>query len=671
MIIDVDTIDGVKHEMIFDCNNFPYRKYAYGLSTCRGHKRNYYNIVATFDIETTTIKNAETPFGFMYLWQFCLGTRVCMGRRWEEFITFLANLKKHMRLEKSLRLVIYVHFLSFEFQFIRNFLDIESVFATDNRVVAKFDANNAFEFRCAWKLSNMSLTKFCENSKLCTYRKKDGEKYDYSVIRTANTILSNYELEYAYCDVRGLAQCIETLLIDDTLATIPLTSTGYVRRDCRKAMSSNPDNYAQFQQNRLSALQYGLLKQARRGGNTHANAIYSNEILSNIKSVDIVSSYPYVMLNCYFPISPFVQIGKRTAETLNDYCKDYCVLFEIVLENISFRDLKTIPYLPKAKCQQISNGRYDNGRVLSADRVRLTLTEIDYEIIKKQYDFTIIDIPTMFISNRGLLPKELRECVYDYFVKKTTLKGIDEYLYNRSKNKLNGIFGMMLTDIVHDEYIYNPSSEDVWSRELPDIDKALENHYKSHNAFLSYQHGVYVTAHARKRLQELLDIIGRDAVYCDTDSVKFFGDYDKEISEINKRVISTYCDDVPSYYVHNGKTHYLGIWETDAYYKKFKTLGAKKYAYVNEDDTFHITVAGLNKDKGAKYLKSIDNFNTDTTIPIEHSGRTVSYYNDCDKHYITIDGCKMLTASNIGIVETTYTLGITDEYFDLINLLKN
>ena len=32
----------------------------------------YYDSINTFDIETTTIKDAERPFAYMYIWQFCL-----------------------------------------------------------------------------------------------------------------------------------------------------------------------------------------------------------------------------------------------------------------------------------------------------------------------------------------------------------------------------------------------------------------------------------------------------------------------------------------------------------------------------------------------------------------------------------------------------------------------
>ena len=77
----------------------------------------------------------------------------------------------------------------------------------------------------------------------------------------------------------------------------------------------------------------------------------------------------------------------------------------------------------------------------------------------------------------------------------------------------------------------------------------------------------------------------------------------------------------------------------------------------------------MNKKKGAKAVKSIDNFNIETTY--HDIGRTTSWYNDEQPHNITIDGDTFTTASNIGILETTYTLGVTNEYWALIGANKN
>ena len=68
------------------------RRYAFSVSEfnptlCQhihaGRKTKYSDVVATFDIETTTIKQ-EAPYAFMYHWQMCIGGLVVFGRFWHE-----------------------------------------------------------------------------------------------------------------------------------------------------------------------------------------------------------------------------------------------------------------------------------------------------------------------------------------------------------------------------------------------------------------------------------------------------------------------------------------------------------------------------------------------------------------------------------------------------------
>ena len=54
-----------------------------------------------------------------------------------------------------------------------------------------------------------------------------------------------------------------------------------------------------------------------------------------------------------------------------------------------------------------------------------------------------------------------------------------------------------------------------------------------------------------------------------------------------------------------------------------------------------------------------------------NSGRSVAYFNNEEIHKITVDGVEIETASNIAIVDTTYTLGITDTMLDIIDLERN
>lgn len=676
-LIKVKTEDGIVHtETVYNVNSFPYERYLYSEETCRKRGVTYYNMSSAFDIETTSIPKTDTSkcFGFMYIWQFCVKDTVCMGRTWKEFTIFLDRLAEGMELSNKKKMVVYVHYLPFEFQFMRNFVHMYKVFAKDKRQVIVADIGN-FEFRCSHALSNMPLSKFCANSKLCTYYKLDGDDFNYSVVRTPSTYLSDEELAYCYCDVRGLCQCIDTLLLEDTIATIPLTSTGYIRREVRQALAENPDNWRTFQNIQLSPYLYVLCKTATRGGNTHCNGIYSGQVLEDLKSYDIKSSYPAVMVSEKYPMTTFCQYKKY--ENFDEYVNTKACLIDVTLYNVNIKSMLVIPYIAKAKCTRIKGGRYDNGRVIHADALSMVITDIDYKIITSHYSYDTKDINSLYCAEYGYLPIEFRRLLMNFFEQKTTLETGDVYLYNKFKNKINAFFGMMLTDICHEEWTYNPENPEAWEVGARNIIAIIERYYKTRTHFLSYQWGIWVTAHARARLQMALDEVKEDVVYIDTDSVKYLGEHDEVFERLNKMIINIDTSlDVPAFVNVRNKNTYLGVFELDAEYDKFISLGAKKYAYIKKGKSeVQITVAGLNKEKGANYINEkggIELFQPETVIPVEYAGRTVATYNDeLSPHTITINGEDIITGSNIGIENTTYTLGISEEYAEFLQDLQN
>lgn len=686
--------DSTATDTIYTIKDFPFDtvctkllRYRY----CGGHEVAYIADFGTFDIETTTyqmsiIDNEPQYNAFMYHWQFCIDDKVIIGRTWNEFIELLEILRLQLGLSHNKYFVIYVHNLSFEFQFFRNFVNITKVFAMERRKVVKCIVNDAFEFRCSWKLSNMGLQKFVSTTPGALYWKKSGD-LDYSKIRTPKTPLTDEELAYCYNDVRGLREAILHLLKSehDTLASIPLTSTGYVRREFRSAINANPANHYLFKDLRLKPLEYGLLKTATRGGNCHCNptmsgALDERNVFSPVGSFDMSSAYPAVMTQCKFPMSAFLK-RKNDLSIIDKLISDgtHALLIDCVFYNLKIKSLDTIPYIPKAKCTKLWNPRIDNGRVLSADFCGMVLTDIDWKIIKSQYKFDAhVDIFHLYSAKYDYLPIELRQKVIEQYTDKCKLKWGDPYLYMKYKNKINADFGMMLTDICRREISFNPTSkENPFSLEPWNIDGSMARYYNSRNSFLAYQWGVWVTAHCRNRLQKAIDRVGIDSLYCDTDSLKFVGEHDSDFEELNEEILAeadkcqllTSCDVTDP----DGRTHHyqLGVWEKEKTYESFKSLGAKKYAYTYPGDpNLHITVAGLSKTKGAEWLTKhggMDKFSITTMIPAGSSGRTVSSYIDYDKPYtLLFNGEKILTGSAIAIYNTSYTFSITKEYQELL-----
>lgn len=684
----------------YNIHDFPYEKLNTKALICKHKKKPKYIVYtfATLDIETTTIDNGiDTPYGFMYHWQMDVGGYVVTGRRWDEWVKFMLKLVEIFKTDETRHFVVYIHNESFEFQFIRDFLNDYfggfRVFAAERRKPIYVTTGNGIQFRCSYKLTNMSLEKAVQNELGVVHCKAAGD-LDYRVIRTADTPLDDTEYGYCVSDVVCLYELIERRLINehDNLESIPMTSTGYVRRDCRNSCRKDEDYREEFLKQEMTESVYKLLMEAGRGGNTHANRYMSGRIWHDVDSFDVASSYPSQMFLRKFPVSKFTPYGEIESMTeLDGLLSEYACLFRVIFTGLEIKDNIGMPYIPISKATARSKHvTLDNGRVLSVinredrenDRgyLALTLTDIDFQIIKEQYTWDDMSISDFHIATYGYLPEALLSQVMAYFKAKTELKdkikeaeerGDEEeaanlaYLYAKSKNRLNGIFGMCYTNPVHNVISINEDGE--WIEDKPEIADALKKYWKSRNSFLVYAWGVWITAWARRHLEDLFNALGQDKViYGDTDSGKAVDVDISKIDELNSKIMAL-ADKRGAYCDYNGTRYYMGIYEHEnkIAIAKFKTLGAKKYVYEDEKG-LHVTISGVNKKLGAKELGSIDNF-----VPgfiFKDAGGLTLYYNDAEQgiHQITVDGCTMTTASNIGMVDSTYEIGITSEYAELI-----
>ena len=84
-------------------------------------KKTYINIECGFDIETTSTYIQDEKVAFMYEWTFGIKDKnfICYGRTWEQFIELCEKLQRYFELGEDRILVVYIHNMSFEFQFMR------------------------------------------------------------------------------------------------------------------------------------------------------------------------------------------------------------------------------------------------------------------------------------------------------------------------------------------------------------------------------------------------------------------------------------------------------------------------------------------------------------------------------------------------------------------------
>ena len=171
--------------------------------TLRAKGRNYLADFITMDIETSTIgRSTDHPIAFAYSIAVYIAHRCILFRRWEEYVEFIEKLGEILSLSRYNRLVCYIHNLPYEFQFMRKFMHIDDVFAVDKRKVVKCHSMG-IEYRCSYKLTNMSLAKFTETTPNIKHGKLSGDDFDYNEIRTPNTKLAPSKLDYIFNDVAG------------------------------------------------------------------------------------------------------------------------------------------------------------------------------------------------------------------------------------------------------------------------------------------------------------------------------------------------------------------------------------------------------------------------------------------------------------------------------------
>lgn len=651
-----------------------------------GRKRHYMANVTAFDIETTLLDNNQTV---MYIWQWQFGTDLTViGRTWEEFTDLQQRIKA--ALPEGRWLVVYVHNLSYEFQFLKGIYHFfpEEVFAVASRKVVKCDMYNVFEFRCSYKLTNMSLGQFTHQMRV-EHEKLSGEEFDYSQKRYPWTELTEQELAYCTHDVLGLVEALNALMErdGDTLSTIPLTSTGYVRRNAKRSMKEGNVHHS-FVGSILPDIDlYRALREAFRGGNTHANRFFAGDIVENVHSADRSSSYPAVMCNREYPMTIFTPI---MASDLNLGYISRCVkirhkalLLRISISNLKLRSLSWgCPYLSLDKCREVRKAvnTVDNGRILEAEYLETTVTDIDLHIIMEEYSGTITFLQGWY-SGYKKLPQPLIDEVIKYYKDKTELKGVkgQEIYYDKSKALLNSLYGMMAQDPVKHSLIFQQVGD--WEEDTSKTDEELLE-ASNKKAFLAYQWGVWVTAHSRAALEAGIRLVheteGANFLYCDTDSVKYTGNVDW--SEYNAARIAE-CKESGAYATDpKGVTHYMGVFEaedlpdTGYAYRKFKTLGAKKYAYIErEGEGVHCTIAGVNKKKGGSELDEHGGLSAFAEgFVFRKAGGTQALYNDSPEiDHVDIEGHRLPITSNVSILPSEYTLGITGEYERILKFAKS
>lgn len=668
-------------------------KSLYAVTPKGTHKREYfYSIPCAFDIETTSIIMDDEKCAFMYIWMLGIDGYCIIGREWDDFIWCIDKLSEYLGLNESVILPIYVHNLSYEFQFIKDRFKWYKVFALDKRKVNYCRTVSGVEFRCSYQLSGYSLAAVGKNLTKYKIGKMSGD-LDYTKIRHNETPLTDRELGYCINDVlvvmAYIQECIEQ---ENGIQNIPLTKTGYVRRyvkrECLGTSKHRNERYRRFiHAMTLEPDEYVQLRRAFQGGFTHASAIHAFDTVRDVDSYDFTSSYPAVMLSEKFPMSKGEVIEITSREMFEEQLKMYCCLFDVTFINIESKELFE-DYISRSHCRNVKGEQLNNGRIVKAETLTTTITEQDFMIIRRMYKWDDMLIGCFRRYKKAYLPKEFVKAILKLYVDKTQLKDVDgkEVEYMKAKANLNSLYGMTVTDIVRDDIYYEDGK---WISEQPNLEDSISKYNKSRSRFMFYPWGVWVTAYARVNLWTGIIEARNDYVYSDTDSLKMInGDRHIEYIDIYNKMIQRKIESAMNHHgfpinwtrpkTIEGIEKPIGVWDYEGHYKRFKTLGAKRYMWLDSKGKMQMTVAGLHKKIGLKYLQFVDdrkgsifdNFNSDMFIPKGWAGKMIHTYVDEPRSGTVTDYLGNVSyfneLSSVYMEEAEYTLSIGYQYANFI-----
>ena len=629
------------------------------------HKENIpvSNAIIAFDTETSKekinpiINGKYVPVpNYVVAWTIAIRVHhrnfCCLfGNKPSEFVECVNNLRKHLKGE----ILMFAHNLGYDYQFLKSFMinawnvpTFALYTKSHNPINIKFD--NAITIRDSLILCQRKLEKWCKD--LGTEHGKAVGKWDYDKIRTQHEVYNDDELQYIEYDVVGMVEALDRtveLWECGNIAGLPLTATGKIRKELY-SFASKKVKYVKADFNKMTQSYelYTRLEHIYHGGYTHANRhILGEEIDGDIVAYDFASSYPYCMISCEFPIGGFRYQKQRLpdgtpVEDVIKYCKENHVtaLAKTLFENINLKDDNLpMPYLQYSKCEIGGHCTIDNGRIVDCERLLIDTTDISLSIIDELYDWDDGVCFDIMIAKIGYLPNWFRDFVWSKWENKCNLKGKDEILYKIAKSDVNSLYGMCVQKAVPDDIIEDYSSGTFTVQESLNAESFENMYVKNRKKILPYVWGVYITEYATKSLFELGKLCDL-WLYSDTDSCYGIGWNEVKLNEFNeKRYDSLKRAGYGAVTCESGE-YILGIAEFDGQYRKFKTMGCKRYiceyGKPKEDGPrYKLTVAGVPKqgikciEHGLADFKEGAIFKGTTTGKLSHSyGRGL--YNSSD-----------------------------------------
>ena len=635
------------------------------------------SLVGAFDLETTAItpdqfgqKTLESDdidheFALMYIWQFGVEDLIVYGRTWDELRECLQDIRAALHLSSEFKLIVYDQKMKYDFHFFKSELEISAkdFLAKDLHDVVKCTVQDCFEFR---------------DSKIYTERDLDtmGEEigipkikgYDYSLCRHALTPLSDFELSYCCRDVEILLRYFakERAKYNGSVKHIPLTGTRIPKERIyhyyREMGSIRSTRASQLRDTPEDLIMLGKLQKALFGAFNYSDIVYDNKIKENVTHADMSTMYGSLMLLERFPLRKFkpLPLPEDHEELLTaPVYKGMAMLMTIRVRGIKnkYPNMYVFPVSKEWDYHARSCKVYKD-KLMSCDKVIMTITDIDYKLLRQFYEYKSIDVLELYGSAYAPLPNYIVKTIVDFymdkkeaseFVKKIEqereLTPAEQSAYDRIKTMVARIYGIFVQKPLLPRYTIKPGGI---VEVVKDNDGNVQYDFVKHEYDpVLYQWGVWVTAHGRASILKSVAAIaleqrgGRavnnnNVLYCDTDGLYALGDINHIIAQHNAEVqqkLRYFCDMNRLYGYKFEDLQGIGEFKVK-HFKAFKSIGLKKYAYITERGDFVTKISGLSLDntffdKFPTAEEKLEALQPEMQIGADEArNRVAAYYND-------------------------------------------
>lgn len=536
-------------------------------------------------------------------------------------------LNKMIAAMEGMKTIVYIHNLNYDWTFLRKHF-IKAWGAPEHQLNTKsynpiyIEFKNGLILKDSLILAQRSLEKWAKD--LDVEHQKAVGAWDYDKVRMQSDTFTPNEKTYIENDTLAGVECLQKTMdgLNKRIFSMPYTATGIVRNLVQQI---GKGNRAKEHFSRIIP-EYSvqkMLEDAFHGGYVHLNRYLSEKVIEgDIECYDGTSEHPAWMILEKYPMEKFTPLGEMCDPHFILANADvYAYLFKLILIKPELKDYETVmPVLQTSKCKKTVNEIDDNGRILEAEYVEIITNEIDLELIMSQYKYKKAVCVDVFFSEKDYLPKWFTDLVFELFVQKQKLKGVDPVLYSIAKAKLNSLFGMSVQKPVKISILENYENGEFEETENANEEQLYEIYKHKYSAVLPYQWGSWVTSYTQRELFKV-GSFARIWIYSDTDSV-YGKDFDLEkLKAYNESIKSQLLARGYGAVRHKGVDYWLGCFQLDGQYCEFISVGAKRYATRDHNGLVKITCAGVSK-AGAQCLEdNLYNFHAGFVFDGKVSGK--------------------------------------------------